>query len=252
MAMLWMLWPCVCPSVTSWCCVKTAKCSVQTSLHNVLSMWLTSWSVIVLNTSTSFTDGCECPEFRMVLIVFTPVARILVGFRSGKFTAWKVTSHCSGCKLTHVIHLVIISITRYRDIDRGFVERTISWRPYIVWYRARTHISRVRCSHTAAAASDWCRSPCTPSVDWLPLPHFPCGRPIMQCIGSLGWGLWDGSCTSAERPTLLVVPRRVKVVMISTLQRLSSVHSLWHPPAAVCVRVSVTWHQSWSPSPCSG
>jgi len=30
----------------------------------------------------------------------------------------------------------------------------------------------------------------------------------------------------AERPTVLVVPRRVKVVMISTLQRLSSVHSL--------------------------
>jgi len=33
----------------------------------------------------------------------------------------------------------------------------------------------------------------------------------------------------AERPTVLVVPRSVKVVMISTLQRLSSVHSLWHP-----------------------
>ena len=25
--------------------------------------------------------------------------------------------------------LVIISITRYRDIDRGFVQHTISWRP---------------------------------------------------------------------------------------------------------------------------
>jgi len=61
---------------------------------------------------------------------------------------------------------VIISITRYRDIDRGFVERTISWRPYIVRYHARTHVSRMRCSHTAAAASasDWCRSPCTLSV----------------------------------------------------------------------------------------
>jgi len=92
--------------------------------------------------------------------------------------------------------LVIISITRYRDIDRGFVERTISWRPYIVRYRARTHVSRVRCSHTAESAFDSCRSPCTPSVDWLPLPHIPCGRPIMQRIGSLGWGLGDGSCTS--------------------------------------------------------
>jgi len=61
---------------------------------------------------------------------------------------------------------VIISITRYRDIDRGFVERTISWRPYIVRYRAQRHISRVHCSHTAAAASasDWRRSPCTLSV----------------------------------------------------------------------------------------
>jgi len=52
-----------------------------------------------------------------------------------------------------VTEVVIISITRCRDIDRGFVERTISWRPYIVRYRARTHVSRVRCSHTAAAAS---------------------------------------------------------------------------------------------------
>jgi len=32
----------------------------------------------------------------------------------------------------------------------------------------------------------------------------------------------------AERPTVLVVPHSVKVVMISTLQHLSSVHSLWH------------------------
>jgi len=65
---------------------------------------------------------------------------------------------------THTV--VIISITRYRDIDRRFVERTISWRPHIVRYRARTHVSRVRCSHTAAAssASDWCHSPCTTSV----------------------------------------------------------------------------------------
>jgi len=56
-------------------------------------------------------------------------------------------------KLFSKVRLVIISITRYRDIDRGFVQRTISWRPYIVRYRARTHVSRVRCSHTAAAAS---------------------------------------------------------------------------------------------------
>ena len=62
--------------------------------------------------------------------------------------------------------VVIISITRYRDIDRRFIQRTISWRPYIVRYRARTHVSCVRCSHTAAAASasDWRRSPCTTSV----------------------------------------------------------------------------------------
>jgi len=64
------------------------------------------------------------------------------------------------------VELVIISIARYRGIDRRFVKRTKSWRPYIVWYHARTHIFRVRCSHTAAAASapDWCRLPCTLSV----------------------------------------------------------------------------------------
>ena len=31
---------------------------------------------------------------------------------------------------------------------------------------------------------------------WLPLPHIPCCRPIMQRIGSLGWGLGDGSHAS--------------------------------------------------------
>jgi len=39
----------------------------------------------------------------------------------------------------------------------------------------------------------------------------------------------------AERPTDLAIPRSVKVVKISTLQCLSSVHSLWHPPAAAYV-----------------
>jgi len=42
----------------------------------------------------------------------------------------------------------------------------------------------------------------------------------------------------AERPTVLVIPHSVKVIMISTLQRLSSVHSLWHPPAAAYVYYS--------------
>jgi len=49
--------------------------------------------------------------------------------------------------------LVIISITRYCDIDQGFVKRTISWRPYIVRYRARTHVLRVCCSHTEAEST---------------------------------------------------------------------------------------------------
>jgi len=31
---------------------------------------------------------------------------------------------------------------------------------------------------------------------WLPLPHIPCGRPIMQRIGSLWWGLGNGSRAS--------------------------------------------------------
>ena len=102
-------------------------------------------------------------------------------------------------KLCTVSSLVIISITRYRDIDRGIMERTISWRPYIVRYRARTHVSRVRCSHTAAAASGGLRLidvACRAHRPWLFLSHIPCGRPIMQRIGSLGWGLGDGSCIS--------------------------------------------------------
>jgi len=143
--------------------------------------------------------------------------------------------------------LVIISITRYRDIDRGLVERTISWRPYIVRYRARTHVSRVRCSHTAAAAaasaSDWCRLPCTLSVDWLPLPRVPCGRPIMQRIGSLEWGLqgrqlhqwWAKRC--AERPTVLFISRSVRSRNdINTATPVQCPLTL--TPACCCVRTS--------------
>jgi len=45
----------------------------------------------------------------------------------------------------------------------------------------------------------------------------------------------------AERPTVLVVPRSVKVVMISTLQRLSSVHLLTSACCCVCTsQYSVT------------
>jgi len=33
---------------------------------------------------------------------------------------------------------------------------------------------------------------------WLPLPHVPCGTPIMQRIGRLGWGLGEGSRTSGR------------------------------------------------------
>jgi len=74
---------------------------------------------------------------------------------------------------------------------------------------------------------------------WLSLPHIPCGRPIMQRIGSLGWGLGEGSHTSgglnyAYRKADCARPRSVKVVMISTLQCLSIVH----PTAAAYVYYS--------------
>ena len=93
--------------------------------------------------------------------------------------------------------LVIISITRYRDIDRGFVERTISWRPYIVRYRARTHVSRVRSSHTAVAASacDSCRLPCTPSV----APSV--SRPAVD-LSCSALGAWGGDWGTAVAPVV--------------------------------------------------
>jgi len=64
---------------------------------------------------------------------------------------------------------------------------------------------------------------------WLPPPHLTYSRPIMQRIGSLGWGLGDGTSGGlnyACRKADCARPSSVKVVMISTLQRLSSVHSL--------------------------
>jgi len=96
---------------------------------------------------------------------------------------------------TSLSSLVIISITRYRDNDREFIERTISWRPYIIRYRARMSLA------CAARILQWWRLrlidvACRAHCPWLPLRHIPCGRPIMQSIGSLGWGLGNGSCAS--------------------------------------------------------
>ena len=97
--------------------------------------------------------------------------------------------------------LVIILITRYRDIDRGFVECTISWRPYIVRYRARAHVSHVRCSHTAAVASaSACDVVCHAPHPWLPLPHIPCGRPINHAVhwepGRVPTDVWEKNSRS--------------------------------------------------------
>jgi len=69
--------------------------------------------------------------------------------------------------------------------------------PYIVRYRARTHISHACTAHIPQRRRlRLIAVACRAHRPWLPLPHIPCGRPIMQCIGSLGRGLGDGSCTS--------------------------------------------------------
>jgi len=107
----------VCPSVTSQCSTEMAKHRItQTTPHD-------SHGTVVLRCQKSLQN-------------------------SNGVTA-SAGAKCRWGRL----NVVIISITRYHDIDRGFVERTISWRPYIVRYRARTHVSRVCCSHTASAAS---------------------------------------------------------------------------------------------------
>jgi len=74
----------------------------------------------------------------------------------------------------------------------------------ILRYHAWTHdimherTSRVCCSHTAmaASASDWCRLPCTPSVAPSASHSLRYTYHAVHCIGSLGWKLGDGSCTS--------------------------------------------------------
>ena len=81
-------------------------------------------------------------------------------------------------------------------------------------YRSRIHraydivvaiyrtISCMNTSHACAAhAPQWQHLhlidvTCRAHHPWLPLPHIRCGGPMMQHIGSLGWGLGDGSCTS--------------------------------------------------------
>jgi len=44
---------------------------------------------------------------------------------------------------TYYINAGFISITQYRNIDRGFIDLTISHHPKIARYRAQTHISCV-------------------------------------------------------------------------------------------------------------
>ena len=140
--------------------------------------------------------------------------------------------------------LVIISITRYRDIDRGFIQRKISWRTI-------SCTSRACAAHIPQRLIDVARRAHRP---WLPLPHVPCSRPIMQRLGSLGWGLGDGSCTSgglnyACRKAHCA--RLYRVVDINTAAPVQCPLTL--TPACCCVRMSqcnVT--PVWSPSPCSG
>jgi len=85
---------------------------------------------------------------------------------------------------------IVYTISRYRlRIQRAY---DILWRPYIVRYRARTYVSRVRCSHTAAAASasDLCRLPCTTSVQRSLCLMFPGVDLSCSALGACGgdWG----------------------------------------------------------------
>ena len=95
--------------------------------------------------------------------------------------------------------VVIISITWYPNIDRRFVKRTISRRPYIVRYRARTHVSRVRCSHAAAAAS---ASDCL----MLLAVHTVCGSLCLTFpaadLSCSALGAWGGDWGTAVAPVV--------------------------------------------------
>jgi len=100
-----------------------------------------------------------------------------------------VTSTCSD-HIDYTISRYWSRIRRAYDIVAA-IYRTIS-----VQYRARTHVSRVRCSHTQRRRLCLIAVACRAHRPWRLLSHVPCGRPIMQRIGSLGWGLGDGSCSS--------------------------------------------------------
>jgi len=54
------------------------------------------------------------------------------------------------CSVTEETTLGFISITRYRDIDRGFINLATLRHPEIERYHKGTHISRVHCSPVQA------------------------------------------------------------------------------------------------------
>jgi len=126
-----------------------------------------------------FLDDCQSPNSQLLQ------DRILTHWTESNLTRY-TTPHLTPLSLLATSDHLNYTISRYQSgIHRAYdivaaIYRTISC--------TNARLSRMRCSHTAAAASasDWCRSPCTPSV--APS-HVPRGRPITQRTGSLGWGL---------------------------------------------------------------
>jgi len=100
------------------------------------------------------------------------------------------------------------SVSEHHHRTSDHVDHTISR------YRSRIHRAydivvaiyrTISCMNTsracAAHAPQWQHLhlidvTCRAHHPWLPLPDIRCGRPMMQHIGSMGWGLGDGSCTS--------------------------------------------------------
>jgi len=135
--------------------------------------------------------------------------------------------------------LVIISITRYRDIDRGFIDRTISWRLYIVRYRARTHVSRRRilCQSLWRAVSVPVRQTSNvPAAAWTRVSFsvFHTLQSSLQCTGQREQRSVKVTQTmhAARRPTArLLYPGRCVLYNIAiwkaTIYRLACWATIW-------------------------
>jgi len=155
-------------------CILVLLMFLKTDLCNNCGQWLQFFFWPVKNTIKMYISSWKVLEFFLFRLLWDPEIKFVNCQQSKLITKW----------------LVIISITRYRDIDRGFVKRTISWRPYIVRYRPCTNARLARALLTYCSVCIWLMSLAVHIVRGSLCLTFPAVDLSCSALGAWGgdWG----------------------------------------------------------------